>query len=68
MSSTTNTPALDAKLAAPTQKLSATAATFIPAIRTAQEALLNIVATGCDEFEKEHNRPMTYAEMRAMYG
>lgn len=68
MSSSTNTPALNAKLYENKHKLSATAAPFIPAIRTAQEALLNIVATGCDEFEKEHDRPMTYAEMRARYG
>ncbi len=33
-----------------------------------QETLLKIVSDGCDEFEKEHGRPMTYSEMRARYG
>ncbi len=33
-----------------------------------QESVLKIVADGCDQFEKENGRPMTYSEMRAMYG
>lgn len=33
-----------------------------------QETVLKIVTDGCDQFEKEHGRPMTYSEMRAMYG
>ncbi len=33
-----------------------------------QETVLKIVSNGCDEFEKEHGRPMTYSEMRARYG
>ncbi len=33
-----------------------------------QENLLKIVTDGCDDFEKEHGRPMTYSEMRARYG
>jgi hypothetical protein len=33
-----------------------------------QETLLKIVSDGCDQFEKEKGRPMTYSEMRARYG
>jgi hypothetical protein len=33
-----------------------------------QETVLKIVGDGCDDFEKEHGRPMTYSEMRARYG
>ena len=33
-----------------------------------QETVLKVVTDGCDQFEKEHGRPMTYSEMRAMYG
>lgn len=33
-----------------------------------QETALKVVSDGCDQFEKEHGRPMTYSEMRAMYG
>jgi hypothetical protein len=33
-----------------------------------QDTLLKIVGDGCDDFEKEHGRPMTYSEMRARYG
>ena len=33
-----------------------------------QDALLQIIKDGDAEFEKEVGRPMTYAEMRQMYG
>ena len=33
-----------------------------------QETLLKIVGDGCDEFEKENGRPMSYSEMRARFG
>jgi len=59
----------------PAFKFSAQAAAFVPQTTTpvsqagvAAQAMLNIVAAGCDQFEKEHNRPMTYSEMRARFG
>jgi hypothetical protein len=33
-----------------------------------QDALLQIIKDGDAEFEKEVGRPMTYGEMREMYG
>lgn len=30
--------------------------------------LLKIVSDGCSEFERRNGRPITYAEMRALYG
>jgi len=30
--------------------------------------VLKIVTDGCDQFEKENGRPMTYSEMRSRYG
>ena len=33
-----------------------------------QQSLTNILQEGADEFEKEMGRPMTYGEMREMYG
>jgi hypothetical protein len=33
-----------------------------------QETVLKIVTDGVEQFEKKHGRPMTYSEMRAMYG
>lgn len=64
-----STPTTTPTLASPT-KLSATAAPFIPKsnVKDAMAAMLNIVANGADEFQKEHNRPMTYSEMRARFG
>ena len=65
MSTPTSTPSLASPM-----KLSATAAPFIPKsnVKDAMDAMLNIVANGNEEFQKEHNRPMTYAEMRARFG
>jgi hypothetical protein len=33
-----------------------------------ENSLLNIVSDGMKDFEKEFNRPMTYAEMRERFG
>lgn len=33
-----------------------------------QDTISKIVTDGCDQFEKEFGRPMTYSEMRARYG
>ena len=33
-----------------------------------QEVLLNIMKEGADEFTQKTGRPMTYSEMREMYG
>lgn len=32
------------------------------------DSLLNIIASGAKDFETKVGRPMTYAEMREMYG
>lgn len=64
-----STPASTPSLASP-KKLSATATPFIPKsnVKDAMAAMLDIISAGNDEFQKEHNRPMTYAEMRARFG
>jgi hypothetical protein len=33
-----------------------------------RDTVFKIVADGCDQFEKEFGRPMSYSEMRARYG
>jgi hypothetical protein len=33
-----------------------------------QDTISKIVADGCEKFEKEFGRPMTYSEMRSRYG
>lgn len=33
-----------------------------------QQSVLKIVTDGCNQFEKENGRPMTYSEMRSRYG
>lgn len=39
-----------------------------PPVETKVKILENILKTGADEFEKKMGRPMTYAEMRNMWG
>jgi len=34
----------------------------------AEQGLMNLMQKGADEFKKEMGRPMSYAEMRDMYG
>ena len=72
----TNTPAEDIKLKQVMDKLEAEGMKKTAVLLNqssgagggVQEAVLSILQSGGDEFEKQMGRKMTYGEMREMYG
>jgi hypothetical protein len=64
--------AYEAKLEANRVKQAAEGERKVSILRAAdavtEDSLLNIVGDGMKQFEKEFDRPMTYAEMRARFG